>query len=284
MRHIGGPDMRTGVQSTRSSPYSSHQTEARPFRVTNVTVVINVTHEVFERLHVHPTRRPRRLTAALLAAATALAVPMAMTPSASAQNLPVFPAAPVDNLGRPSPEILNQLENFANQPGMPEEVSGTLLRVISFFRGDGEPGVDLPENGPVFTQFGWPTVATNCIGGTSNAVGTAIAVPGPAALPLPGVGAGQTGFIFTALGTGPAAANQSTAMQVHWLNVANGRMGQTPLTPTGINADGPGTVNGFADTGSGPVVAVLSGGITTDEESGPANCEFAPTVGLTQVA
>lgn len=276
--------MRTGVQSTRSTPYSSHQTEVRQFRVTHVTVVTNVTHEVFERFHVHPNRRPRRLTAALLAAVTVLAVPMAVTPSASAQSLPGPAAAPVDHLGRPTPEILDQLEDFANQPGMPEEVSSTLLRVISFFRGDGEPGVDLPEDGPVFTQFGWPTVATNCIGGTSNAVGTAIAVPGPATLPLPGVGAGQTAFVFTALGTGPAAADQTTAMQVHWLNVADGRMGQTPLTPTGINADGPGTVNGLADTGSGPVVAVLSGGITTDEESGPANCEFAPTVGLTQVA
>lgn len=232
----------------------------------------------------HSTRRPRRLAAAVLAAATALAVPTAVTPAVSAQTLPGLPTAPIDHLGRPTPEILDQLEAFANQPGMPEQVTGTLLRVIGFFRGDGEPGVDLPENGPAFTQFGWPTVATNCIGGTSNAVGTAIAVPGPAPIPLPGVGAGQTAFVFTALGTGPASAAQGTAMRVHWLNVASGRMGQTPLAPGGLNTGGPGTVNGLADTGSGPVVAVLSGGITTDEESGPANCEFAPTVGLTQVA
>jgi len=200
---------------------------------------------------------------------------------------PAAPAAaisPVDQLGRPTPEILDQVEAFANQPGIPEQVKGTLLRVVSFFRGDGEPGAPLPDNAPVFTQFGWPTVATNCIGGTSNAVGTAIAVPGPAAIPLPGVPAGQTGFVFTALGTGPAAGNQTTSMQVNWLNISTGAMGQTPLAPGAMNPQGPGTVNGLAETGSGDVVAVLSGGITTDEPSGPANCQFAPTIGLTHVA
>ncbi|WP_297009372.1 hypothetical protein [uncultured Corynebacterium sp.] len=232
----------------------------------------------------HTIRRPRRIAAALLAAATVLAVPTTVTPSASAQPLPVFPAVPVDDLGRPSPELLDRLEHFADRPGLPEQVKDTLLRVIGFFRGDGDAGVELPENGPVFTQFGWPTVATDCIGGTSNAVGTAIAVPGPAPLPLPGVGPGQTAFVFTALGTGPAAARQTTTMQVDWLNVADGRTGRTPLVPGGLNTGGPATVNGLADTGSGPVVGVLSGGVTTDEEPGPANCEFAPTVGLTQVA
>ena len=221
----------------------------------------------------------RRTGAAALALATVAAVPLVTTSSASAQ----IPAV-VDNLGRPTPEILNQVEEFAGQPGMPAEVSATLLQAVSFFRGDGESGAPLPENGPVFTQFGWPTVATNCIGGTSSAVGTAIAVPGPAAIPLPGVGNGQTAFVFTANGTGPASAVQNTTMRVNWMNVSTGAMGETPLGPTGMNPDGPGTVNGLADTGSGPVVAVLSGGVTTDEESGPANCEFAPTIGMTTVA
>nr|WP_041631151.1 hypothetical protein [Corynebacterium terpenotabidum] len=227
------------------------------------------------------TRRPRRAVAAVLAAATALAVPTVIVPTAAAQT-PIV--VPVDELGRPTAELLDQVEAFANQPDLPEQVSGILLRVVSFFRGDGEAGVALPENGPAFTQFGWPTVATECIGGSSNAVGTAIAVPGPALIPLPGIPASQTGFVFTALGTGPAAAEQTTSMQVHWLNLNTGQTGITPLLPGTMNLDGPGTVNGTADTGSGTVLAVLSGGITTNEESGPVNCQFAPTVGLTTVA
>ncbi|AWT25791.1 hypothetical protein Csp1_09850 [Corynebacterium provencense] len=247
-----------------------------------VTVVDNVTPEVYERPPVSSLRRSRphrRSAAALLAAVTALAVPTATiaAPTAGAQAL-------VDNLGRPSPEVLDLVENFAAQPGMPAEVGDTLRRLVSFFRGDGEPGVEVPENGPAFTQFGWPTVATECIGGTENAVGTAIAVPGPAPIPLPGVPAGQAAFVFTALGTGPAVASDTTSMQVHWLNVNSGRMGQTPLLPGTMNTGGPGTVNGLADTGPGTVIAVLSGGITTAEENGHADCRFAPTVGLTSVA
>lgn len=252
------------------------------------------------------SRRLRRSAAAVLATAAALSVSAAaafVAPSALAQDAPAAPAvpaqldgvrkiaedavaaagtAPVDDLGRPSPRVLTMVEDFAHQPGMPDEVSGTLLSLVGFFRGTGEPGAEVPQDGPVFTQFGWPTVARKCIGGTENAVGTAIAVPGPAPIPLPGVPASQTGFVFTALGTGPAVPGD-TAMQVNWLNVSTGKMGQTPLRPGTINNDGPGTVNGLADTGSGTVVAVLSGAVTTQEESGTADCEFAPTVGLTTV-
>lgn len=248
--------------------------------MTCVTVVTNVTDEVCERFDVPTPRCSRRIAAAALAAATVFAVPTTVgvvTGTAAAATFPV------DHLGRPTPEILNQIEQFADQPGMPEQVKDTLLRVVGFFRGTGEPGAPLPENGPVFTQFGWPTAATDCIGGSSGAVGTAIAVPGPAPIPLPGVPAGQTAFVFTALGTGGAAREQTTSMQVNWLNISTGAMGQTPLHPGPMNPEGPGTVNGLAETGPGDVVAVLSGGLTTNEDTGPANCEFAPTIGLTHV-
>lgn len=225
---------------------------------------------------------PRRSVAAVaLAATAALAVPTALAAPATG----AAPAA-VDTV---SPAMLDQIEAFAHEPGMPDEVGSTLLGVVSFLRGDTsgdaatKADIELPVNGPAFTQFGWPTLATECVGGTSNAIGTAIAVPGPAPLPLPGVPAQQTGFVFTAMGTGPAAQKQETAMTVHWLNISTGKMGQIPLLPGTLNLTGPGTVNGVADTGSGQIVAVISGGITTEEDNGPANCEFAPTVGLTTV-
>ncbi|WP_363316429.1 hypothetical protein [Corynebacterium sp.] len=232
-----------------------------------------------------PTRRVvRACTAVLTAVAVSTGASLAAAPAAhSAPVLPGLPDLPIDNLGRPSPELLRQIEDFANNPDVPENVSGILKRVVGFFRGDGEPGVGIPENGPGFTQFGWPTLAQNCIGGTSNAVGMAMGVPGPAELPLPGVPRGHVSFVFTALGTGPVAEHQKTGMRVHWVNINNGRIGQTELGYGGINPEGPATVNGLADTGPGHVLALLEGGVTTDEEGAQGNCTFLPTAGIFNV-
>lgn len=49
-----------------------------------------------------------------------------------------------------------------------------------------------------------------CIDGEKTAVGAATAVPGKADLPLPGIPAGELGFIFTALGTEGVADYRST--------------------------------------------------------------------------
>lgn len=238
-----------------------------------------------------PTRRVARTVVAVLTAAAASAgMSLAAAPAAQAAptipglpGLPAMPDLPLDNLGRPTPELLAQIEDVANRPEIPEEVSGVLKRVVSFFRGDGEPGVGLPEDAPGFTQFGWPTLAQNCIGGDSNAVGLAMGVPGPAELPLPGVPAGQISFVFTALGTGPVAEHQNDGMRVHWVNIDNGRVGQTPLGFGGINPDGPATINGLADTGPGNVLTLLEGGVTTDEEGSQGNCTFLPTAGIFNV-
>lgn len=227
-----------------------------------------------ERLTVAISRRASRAIAALTTA-LALSIPATLAPAASANPL-------VDNLGRPSPEVLAQLEKIS--PQLPEELGGTLDRLISFIRGDGEPGVDIPQNGPAFTQFGWPTIAGNCIGGESNAVGLASAVPGPAPLPLPGVKAGQVNFVFTALGTGTVAKQQNTSMNVHWVNINNAKFGTTQLGYNGINPEGPATVNGAADTGNGLVLALLEGGVTTNnEDAAPSDCNFIPTAAIIPV-
>ncbi|MGP5929295.1 Rv1157c family protein [Corynebacterium glyciniphilum] len=232
-----------------------------------------------------PARRISRAVSAVLAAvAVSTGASLAATPAAhSAPALPGLPDLPIDNLGRPTPELLQQIEDFANSPDVPANVGDILKRVVSFFRGDGEPGVGLPENAPGFTQFGWPTLASNCIGGTSNAVGLAMGVPGPAELPLPGVPGGHVSFVFTALGTGTVAEKQNTGMRVHWVNINNGRIGQTELAYGGINPEGPATINGLADTGPGNVLALLEGGVTTNEEGAQGNCTFLPTAGIFNV-
>mgnify|MGYP002716529022 CR=1 FL=1 len=150
--------------------------------------------------------------------------------------------------------------------------------------GDGKGGVAMPEgNNPNFRQFYWPTVSAHCIGGTSDAMGSAIAVPGPTEMPAPGAKPGETVFLFTALGTPPAAREQG-GMNVQWFNLDTLRSGVTPLNNNGINNDGPTTLSGTAQTGKGTVIALLEGGVTTHEkESGNSNCSFLPTAALLHV-
>ncbi|MCK7675715.1 hypothetical protein [Corynebacterium pygosceleis] len=239
------------------------------------------------------TRRLATTAAALLVStaalgttpATAAPAPAGSAPiSSSNPGLPQLPPPPLDHLGRPAPHILRQIRDFAAQDFIPEKVRDMLLAAVGFFEGGDKPGVPLPEDAPVFAQFGWPTVADNCIGGESRATGTAIAVPGPADLPLPGVPAGHATFVFTALGTDRVAEEQRTSMQVRWFNISNLRTGVTPLGYTGINPDGPATVAGTADTGPGTVVALLDGGITTTDTHGDtATCTFLPTTGIFDV-
>ena len=185
---------------------------------------------------------------------------------------------PIDNLGRPTEAGRQQIMNTVNQPWVPQEIRDIVTQALGFVSGDGEGGdIEIPENAPDIAQFAWPTRADNCIGGTEASVGSAFAVPGPAALPLPGVNAGQTAFVFTALGTGELAQQQTAGMRVQWANLSNFTHGTTVLGDTGINPGGPSTISGVANTGHGLIVAVLSGGLTTSTDNGDANCMFLPT-------
>lgn len=183
---------------------------------------------------------------------------------------------PFDHLGRPTEAGRQQIMNAVNQPWVPKEIKDIVNQALGFVSDDGDQSM-IPENAPDIAQFAWPTSAQNCIGGHSASVGSAFAVAGPAALPLPGVDAGQAAFVFTALGTGPLAEQQNTGMHVRWANLSNFTHGTTALGNTGINPDGPSTISGVANTGRGLVVAVLSGGLTTSTDNGSANCNFAPT-------
>ncbi|UGQ60272.1 hypothetical protein LSF60_18630 [Rhodococcus pyridinivorans] len=183
-------------------------------------------------------------------------------------------------------DLLAQAKELLANSELPESVKSTLQRVITFLDGSGGGGPEIPEPGAVvISQFLYPTIGKGCIGDSQDSVGTALAVAGPSHLPPPGPGAGQTGFVFTALGTAPAAGEQQQPLTLSWVNVSNGRTGTQPLTNDAkINPDGPTTLSAIADTGSGQVLAVISGGITTqDEGADPRSCTFLPTVGLVAV-
>lgn len=183
--------------------------------------------------------------------------------------------SPVDHLGRPTPKTAAQIRDFAHQPWIPPQARDAILQALDFATGAGETGgPDLPQQGPNFTQFGWPTVAGSCINGTHNSVGTAIAVPGPAEIPAPGARAHETAFLFTALGTAPAAHSQD--MRAHWFNLSNGKYGTTALGNHGINPEGPSTISGVADTGRGTIVALLEGSVHTEH----SKCNYFPTAAI----
>ncbi len=204
-----------------------------------------------------------------------------------ASMLLVGGAAPAASAS-PSLDVIEQanvydtVRNIVNQPGVPEDVRNGINRALDFLTGEGdsEPGFEVPENAPRTNQFLIPTVADKCIRGESRSFGLATAVPGPAPLPLPGVPADQLGFVFTGLGTSGVAPQQNTSVKVHWVNAANAKFGTTELGYTGVNPEGPGTVNGVANTGKGVVVAFLEGGFTANEETGPADCNYTPTAGV----
>lgn len=226
----------------------------------------------------------------LLAIATAVVLGVAAlfgagavsgTATASAQPTPVasnqFGSSQyLDELGRPTPYLQDRVQEIAALPFLPQELSDALLSGLAFATGAGEVGgPPLPEDAPVFTQFYWPTVSGDCIGGQLDATGSALAVPGPAEIPAPGAADGQTAFLFTALGTAPAAEQQG-GMNVYWFNLDTFAFGETPLENNGINPEGPATVSGVADTGKGTILAALGGDVRTTEST----CSFLPTAAV----
>ena len=195
-------------------------------------------------------------------------------------------AGPADVAGGPQQALLDQARAILNSPGIPPEIKATLEKVITFLDGSGGGGPEIPnENAPVIAQFLYPTLGKGCIGGKSDSIGAALAVAGPAKLPPPGPKAGEAGFVFTALGTSAATAEQPNPLVVDWVNIDQPKTGRVTMTTASrINPDGPATLSAIAETGRGRVLAVVSGGLTTQAEgSAPATCSFLPTVGTVYV-
>ncbi|MFC3795632.1 Rv1157c family protein [Corynebacterium tuscaniense] len=226
------------------------------------------------------TSRISALTATGLMAIASVGTIAPAIPLANAQPAPGISSLPhiqvphiVGPLGQPMPDVQRAVTDFANQPWVPPQVRDALLQGLAFLAGTGEVGgPPLPDNAPQFRQAFWPTVSPHCMGPGLTSTGTAIAVPGPAALPAPAPKAGQATFVFTALGT-KAAAPEQDQMNVYWVNLGTFRSGVTPLQNNGINPTGPATLSGVADTGSGTILAVVAGSVNT----GGKSCGFAPT-------
>jgi hypothetical protein len=133
---------------------------------------------------------------------------------------------------------------------------------------------------PPTQDFMYPSIGTNCLADGSSAIATALSVAGPAKIPVPGPGAGQTAYVFTAVGTPGPADVQKLPLNVTWVNLTTGKSGTVALKPrSDMNPDGPTTLTAIADTGSGSIMSTIFGQVTTKEKQ----CQFMPTIGSTVV-
>ncbi|WP_443677696.1 Rv1157c family protein, partial [Mycobacterium montefiorense] len=141
-------------------------------------------------------------------------------------------------------------------------------------------GPDFGPGAPITQDFMYPSIGSNCLADGSSAIAAALSVAGPATIPLPGPQAGQTAYVFTAVGTPGPAEVQKLPLNVTWVNLTTGKSGTLTLKPrTDINPEGPTTLTGIADTGSGSIMSTIFGQVTTKEKQ----CQFLPTIGSTVV-
>jgi hypothetical protein len=235
----------------------------------------------------------RTIAAVAIATAATLALPV---PGAAEPNPPLAPvdalvslapaiigaaAGPLDGPSPAQRDILDQARQLLADSALPPQIATILRGVITFLDGSAGGGPPIPRSGPPIAQFLYPSIGHACIADSADSVGTALAVPGPAKLPPPGPRAGQAGFVFTALGTKPPTPQQANPMTVTWLNLDTRRSQTQELTGAAhINPAGPSTLTAIADTGPGRVIAVISGGLTTQTGAAARSCTFLPTVGM----
>ena len=191
--------------------------------------------------------------AAAPAPAPANAVPVAATPPAPAGPAPAaVPApAPVPPAGAPAPAPAPA----AAAPG---------------FSPDAPPTQD----------FIYPSISNNCGADGGTVMAPVLSVAGPAKIPTPGPNAGQTAYVFTAVGTPGPADVQKLPLNVTWVNLTTGKSGSATLKPQpDINPQGPTTLTATVDTGSGSIMSTIFGQVSTKDKQ----CQFMPTIGSTVV-
>jgi hypothetical protein len=188
--------------------------------------------------------------------------PAAAPAPAPANAVPV--AAPVPPAG-PAPAAAP-----ARPPAAPAPVPAATPPVAPGFSPDTPPTQD----------FMYPSISNGCLADGGNVLATALSVAGPAKIPTPGPKAGQTAYVFTAIGTRGPADVQKLPLNVTWVNLTSGKSGSVTLKPQpDINPEGPTTLTAIADTGSGSVMSTIFGQVTTKDKQ----CQFMPTIGSTVV-
>ncbi len=133
---------------------------------------------------------------------------------------------------------------------------------------------------PPTQDFMYPSISNNCGGDGGTVMAPVLSVAGPAKIPAPGPAAGQTAYVFTAIGTSGPADVQKLPLNVTWVNLTSGKSGSATLKPQAdINPQGPTTLTATVDTGSGSIMSTVFGQVSTKDKQ----CQFMPTIGSTVV-
>jgi hypothetical protein len=224
------------------------------------------------------------------AASTAHVVPPGVEPGAQAHLPtgidPVHAAGPApEAAAAPAPAPANVVPVAATPPA-PAAPAGPVPAAAAAptpSGGAGAPAAVAPgysPDSPPTQDFMYPSISSNCAADGGNVLAPVLSVAGPAKIPAPGPNAGQTAYVFTALGTPGPADVQKLPLNVTWVNLTTGKSGSATLKPQAdINPQGPTTLVATVDTGSGSVMSTIFGQVTTKDKQ----CQFMPTIGSTVV-
>jgi len=224
------------------------------------------------------------------AASTAHVVPPGVEPGAQAHLPtgidPVHAAGPAPEAAAPAPAPANAVPVAATPPA-PAAPGGPAPAAAPAPQAAPAPAPAPAAAAPGFSpdapptqDFIYPSISNNCGTDGGTVMAPVLSVAGPAKIPTPGPNAGQTAYVFTAVGTPGPADVQKLPLNVTWVNLTTGKSGSATLKPQpDINPQGPTTLTATVDTGSGSIMSTIFGQVTTKDKQ----CQFMPTIGSTVV-
>jgi hypothetical protein len=214
------------------------------------------------------------------AASTAHVVPPGVEPGAQAHLPtgidPVHAAGPAPEAAAPAPANAVPVAATPPAPAAPVPLAGAPAPAPA--PAAATPGFS--PDAPPTQDFIYPSISNNCGADGGTVMAPVLSVAGPAKIPTPGPNAGQTAYVFTAVGTPGPADVQKLPLNVTWVNLTTGKSGSATLKPQpDINPQGPTTLTATVDTGSGSIMSTIFGQVTTKDKQ----CQFMPTIGSTVV-
>jgi hypothetical protein len=216
------------------------------------------------------------------AASTAHVVPPGVEPGAQAHLPtgidPVHAAGPAPEAAAPAPAPANVVPVAATPPAPAAPAGPAPAAVPAPAPAAAAPGFS--PDAPPTQDFIYPSISNNCGANGGTVMAPVLSVAGPAKIPTPGPNAGQTAYVFTAVGTPGPADVQKLPLNVTWVNLTTGKSGSATLKPQpDINPQGPTTLTATVDTGSGSIMSTIFGQVSTKDKQ----CQFMPTIGSTVV-
>jgi len=218
------------------------------------------------------------------AASTAHVVPPGVEPGAQAHLPtgidPVHAAGPAPEAAAPAPAPANAVPVAATPPAPAAPAGPAPAAAPAPAPAPAAAAPGFSPDAPPTQDFIYPSISNNCGADGGTVMAPVLSVAGPAKIPTPGPNAGQTAYVFTAVGTPGPADVQKLPLNVTWVNLTTGKSGSATLKPQpDINPQGPTTLTATVDTGSGSIMSTIFGQVTTKDKQ----CQFMPTIGSTVV-